>query len=408
MSNTAQHPGPVQGLRRNLKQFTLLVLVNAFVGAMVGIERTVLPELAETVFAVASTTAVLSFIAAFGVAKAAANYFTGRLANLFGRKRLLVTGWVLALPVPILLMVAPSWDWVIAANVLLGVSQGLTWSSTVVMKIDVVGEQHRGLAMGLNEFAGYAAVGVTTFATAYIAGHYGITPYPFYLGIAVALIGLTISVLWVRDTGGFVKLEQQTNEAKLLAHVVLDTSFRHPTLSSVTQAGFVNNLNDGMVWGLLPMLLAAIEFSQERIGIVAGIYPTVWGVSQLFTGRMADRYPHKRMLFWGMFVQALAIAALPFLASFWALAVASALLGVGTAVVYPTFLTAIANATAPIQRAESIGTFRLWRDLGYAAGALVSGMVADAFGLHAAVWCIGGITFLSAVVIAMRMPNQSH
>ncbi len=395
-----------QGLRRNLKQFTLLVVVNAFVGAMVGIERTLLPELAETEFNVASTTAVLAFIVAFGISKAVANYFTGRLANVYERKKLLVAGWVLALPVPVLLIVAPAWGWVIAANVILGLSQGLTWSSTVVMKIELVGEKNRGLAMGLNEFAGYAAVGVTAWLAAYIASRYGVTPYPFILGAVVAVVGLLLSVIWVNETHGFAKHEQRHSTVPLLKHVVLDTTLRHRTLSSVTQAGFVNNLNDGMVWGLLPIVLAALQFSPERIGIVAGVYPAVWGISQLFTGRMADRFSHKRMLVWGMLAQALAIAAIPFLSSFQSLVLVSALLGVGTAVVYPTFLTAIANATAPVQRAESIGTFRLWRDLGYAAGALVSGFLADVYGLDVAVVSIAAITFLSALVVAVRMPAQ--
>ncbi|MGF1564833.1 MAG: MFS transporter [Flavobacteriales bacterium] len=395
-----------QGLRRNLKQFTLLVVVNAFVGAMVGIERTLLPELAETEFNVASTTAVLAFIVAFGISKAVANYFAGRLANVYGRKKLLVAGWLLALPVPVLLIVAPAWGWVIAANVILGLNQGLTWSSTVVMKIELVGEKNRGLAMGLNEFAGYAAVGVTAWLAAYIASRYGVTPYPFILGAVVAVVGLLLSVIWVNETHRFAKHEQQHSTVPLLKHVVLDTTFRHRTLSSVTQAGFVNNLNDGMVWGLLPIVLAALQFSPERIGIVAGVYPAVWGISQLFTGRMADRFSHKRMLVWGMLAQALAIAAIPFLSSFQSLVLVSALLGVGTAVVYPTFLTASANATAPVQRAESIGTFRLWRDLGYAAGALVSDFLADVYGLDVAVVSIAAITFLSALVVAVRMPAQ--
>ena len=394
------------GLKQNWKQFTLLVVVNAFVGGMVGLERTIFPQFAETEFGVASTTAILSFIIAFGLAKAFANYYTGKLANRYGRKRLLVLGWLLAIPVPLLLIYAPNWNWVIFANILLGISQGLAWSSTVVMKIDLVGEKDRGLAMGLNEFAGYFAVGLMAFVSGYVANRYGITPYPFYIGIALALTGLILSLVWVKDTRGFVNQESQTDKTEQLNNVFLETTFRNKTLSSVTQAGLVNNLNDGMIWGLLPILLLSLDFNTENMGLITAIYPTVWGIGQLFTGKMSDHYSKKGMLFWGMLSQGLAILLIPYASGFLLLATLAALLGLGTALVYPTFLSTIAGATSPQQRAESIGTFRLWRDLGYAFGAIISGITADWLGVEFAIMLIGGITVLSALVIKFRMPAQ--
>jgi MFS family permease len=395
------------GLKENWKQFTLLVIVNGFVGGMVGLERTIIPELAEIEFGIASKTAILSFITAFGITKALANYYTGRLANRFGRRNLLLIGWILALPIPIILIYAPTWAWVIMANILLGISQGLTWSSTVVMKIDLVGQKDRGLAMGINEFAGYFAVGIVAFLSGYIAHKYGITPYPFYLGIGIAVIGFLLTLFWVRDTRGHVHVESQSDNSDGLDNVFLQTTFRDKTLSSVTQAGLVNNLNDGMIWGLLPMLLLSFHFNTENIGIIAAIYPTVWGIGQLFTGKMSDHYSKKKMLFWGMLLQGLAIMGIPFTSSFVLLAGLSAFLGLGTALVYPTFLAAIADATSPNQRAECIGTFRLWRDLGYAFGAIISGVIADAFGLAPAILFIGGLTILSALVIKLRMPDKN-
>jgi len=392
------------GLKNNWKQFTILVIVNAFVGGMIGMERTIFPQFAELEFGVASKTAILSFITAFGITKAVANYYTGKLANRFGRKNLLVLGWLLAIPIPFILIYAPSWSWVIAANVLLGASQGLTWSSTVVMKIDLVGEKDRGLAMGLNEFAGYFAVGIIAFLSGYVASEYGITPYPFYIGIFISIVGLILSLLWVKDTRGFVKKESESNQTQTLKNIFWDTTIHHKTLSSVTQAGLVNNLNDGMIWGLLPILLFSLHYNTENIGIISAIYPTVWGIGQLFTGKMSDLYSKKRMLFWGMLLQGLAILALPFTESFIALSVLAGTLGLGTALVYPTFLSTIAQATSPAQRAESIGTFRLWRDLGYAFGAIISGITADLFGIYNAIFLIGVLTILSAMVIQVRMP----
>lgn len=391
------------GLRENWQQFAILVLVNAFVGGMVGMERSIFPEFATTQFGVASKTAVLSFITAFGFTKAATNYFTGRLANRFGRRNLLLSGWILAIPVPFLLIYAPNWNWVVFANVLLGMSQGLTWSSTVVMKIDLVGDKDRGLAMGLNEFAGYLAVAVVAFFTGMIADKYGVTPYPFYVGIGISIVGLLITLIWVKDTRAFVHSEIVTQPVAPLKNIFLETTFRNRNLSAITQAGMVNNLNDGMIWGLLPILLFSLHFDTPQIGIITAIYPGVWGIGQLFTGKMADIYAPKALLFWGMLLQGIVILALPFAVNFYILATLAALLGFGTALVYPTFLSAIASATLPEQRAESIGVFRLWRDSGYAFGAIISGITADLFGVEYAIGLIGLITVGSALVVKVRM-----
>ncbi len=394
------------GLKENWKQFTLLVIINAFVGGMIGMERTILPGFAELEFGIASKTAILSFITAFGITKAIANYYTGRLANKYGRKKLLLVGWLFALPVPFILIYAPDWNWVIFANMLLGISQGLAWSSTVIMKIDLVGEKNRGLAMGLNEFAGYFAVGLVAFLTGYVADQYGITPYPFYIGIFLSVVGLLLTIICLKETNDFVKKENVSNHTAELKNVFYETTFRNKTLSSVTQAGLVNNLNDGMIWGLLPILLLSFSYSNENIGIIVAIYPTVWGIGQLFTGKMADHYSKKRMLFYGMLLQGLAILFIPFTSDFWILASLSAILGWGTALVYPTFLTTIADATTPVQRAESIGTFRLWRDLGYAFGAIISGVVADIFGVEYAILLIAVLTIFSSLIIKFRMPES--
>ena len=394
------------GLKQNWQQFTLLVVVNGFVGGMLGMERSIFPQFAEQIFGIASKTAILSFIIAFGLSKAFANYFAGKMANRYGRRKLLLLGWWLALPVPFVLMFAPSWNWVVAANVLLGMSQGLAWSSTVVMKIDLVGEKNRGLAMGLNEFAGYVALALVAFLTGYVANRYGLTPYPFYIGVVIAVLGLFTSWLWVKDTTSFVQQEGSTDASPLLSHVFRETTLQNKTLSSVTQAGLVNNLNDGMIWGLLPMVLLALHYNQQHIGIITAIYPGVWGLGQLFTGKMSDHFSKKAMLFWGMLIQGVAILLLPTSSSFYVLAGLSALLGLGTALVYPTFLATIAQVTHPKQRAESIGTFRLWRDLGYALGAILSGITADVFGIQYAIYLIGAITLLSAIIIKWRMPDS--
>ena len=396
------------GLKENWKQFTLLIIVNAFVGGMIGMERTIIPKFAEIEFGVASKTAILSFIVAFGITKAITNYFAGVLANRYGRKNLLLFGWFLALPIPFILIHAASWNWVIFANILLGISQGLTWSSTVVMKIDLVGEKDRGLAMGLNEFAGYSAVGLVAFLSGYIAEKYGITPYPFYLGIGISVIGFLLTLFFIKDTRLFVQAESTSNKTEELDNIFIQTSFKNKTLSAITQAGLVNNLNDGMIWGLLPIVLLSMNYDSQNIGVIAAIYPTVWGFGQLFTGRMSDLYSKKKMLFWGMLVQGIAILFIPFAQEFYQLASISAVLGLGTALVYPTFLSAIAQATTPHQRAESIGTFRLWRDLGYALGAIISGITADLFGLKYAILLIGVITILSSVIIEIRMPKDNQ
>ncbi|MBD0725270.1 MFS transporter [Flavobacterium sp. L1I52] len=393
------------GLKENWKQFTILVIVNAFVGGMVGMERTIFPQYAELQFGIASKAAILSFITAFGITKAVANYYTGRLANRFGRKKLLLLGWLFAIPIPFILIYAQNWIWVIFANVLLGVSQGLTWSSTVVMKIDLVGEKDRGFAMGLNEFAGYFAVGIVAYLTGFIAEKYGITPYPFFIGIFISIVGFILTALWVKDTSAFVHKESITDNTTPLKNIFIETTIKNKTLSSVTQAGLVNNLNDGMTWGLLPILLLSLNFNNSNIGVLTAIYPTVWGISQLFTGKMSDYYSKKAMLFWGMFLQGIAILLIPFNNDFYILALILVILGLGTALVYPTFLSTIAQATSPKQRAESIGTFRLWRDLGYAFGAIISGVVADLFGVKYAIIIIGGLTIISSLIIKFRMPE---
>jgi MFS family permease len=375
---------------------------------MVGMERSIFPKFAEAEFGMASKTAILSFIVAFGITKAITNYFTGKLANRFGRKNLLLFGWILAIPVPFILIYANSWNWVIFANILLGISQGLTWSSTVVMKIDLVGEKDRGFAMGLNEFAGYFAVGVVAFLTGIIAEKYGVTPYPFYLGIGISITGFLLTLFLVNDTRHFVHQETITTTSKQgkLNNVFIETTFKNKTLSAVTQAGLVNNLNDGMIWGLLPIVLFSMHYNTVNIGIITAIYPTVWGIGQLFTGKMSDVYSKKTMLFWGMLLQGIAIVSIPFCTVFYQLALVSGLLGLGTALVYPTFLSTIAGATNPIQRAESIGVFRLWRDLGYAIGAIISGITADVFGVEYAIYLIGIITIVSSIIIKVRMPND--
>lgn len=392
-----------QGLTANWKQFTLLVIINAFVGGMIGMERTILPQLAEEKFGLEVKTAILSFIVVFGITKALANYYAGRFANSIGRKNLLTIGWLFALPVPIMLMWAPSWWWVVGANVLLGINQGLCWSSTVVMKIDLVGEKNRGLAMGLNESAGYLAVGGVAFFTGWVAAEYGLTPYPFYIGIVLSFLGLLSSWLFVKDTIQHVNSETQIASVNKLENVFIGTTLRNPNLSSITQAGLVNNLNDGMVWGLLPLLLGLKSFSIEQIGVIVAVYPAVWGLGQLGTGKLADHLKAKPMLFWGMLLQGVVLLLLPFFNSYSVLIALMAILGLGTAVVYPTFLSAIAGFTHPQQRAESIGVFRLWRDLGYAIGALLSGIIADLFGLEAAVIFIAIITLMSALIIKFRM-----
>ena len=395
----------VLGLKQNLRQFIILVLVNAFVGAMIGIERSIFPEFAAFKFNIHSTSVILSFIVIFGFSKAIANYFSGFLAAKYTRKKVLLLGWILALPVPLIFIYAPTWNWIIFANVLLGIHQGFAWSSTVVMKIDLVGQQNRGLAMGLNEFAGYIAVALMAFLTAYIADQYGIYPFPFYLGLAVAVLGLVISWIFVKDTSGFVQLESETTSSSIprLNNIFLETSFTNKNLSAVTQAGLVNNLNDGMVWGLLPIILIQKNFALIDIGIITSIYPAVWGLTQIVTGKLADIVDKKQLLFWGMLLQAFAIAYLIFAATYVEMITVAVFLGLGTAMVYPTFLATISDNTHAMDRAKSLGIFRFWRDSGYAVGAIITGLTADYFGAPISIGIIAALTLFSAIFIKIRM-----
>lgn len=406
-ADAAPRPEVRLGLGPNLAQFTLLVVVNAFVGAMVGLERSILPAIAEQDFHLAARAAVLSFIVVFGITKALTNYLAGRFSDAVGRKTVLMAGWLVATPVPFLLMWAPTWGWVLFANGLLGVSQGLTWSTTVIMKIDLAGPKRRGLAMGLNEFAGYLAVALSALATGHVAAAYGLRPQPFYLGVAFVLVGLGLSAVLVRETHGHARLEARNQAPQETAlsqrQVFVRTSFADRELSSVSQAGLVNNLNDGMAWGLFPLFFAGAGMSLEQIGWLAAIYPGVWGVGQLVTGALSDRIGRKWLIAGGMWVQAVGIAVVVISSRFAGFAVGGVLLGVGTAMVYPTLLAAIGDVAHPTWRASSVGVYRLWRDLGYAVGALLAGVTADALGVPAAIWLVAVVTFASGLVVAMRM-----
>lgn len=397
------------GLRENAGQFALLVFINSFVGAMVGLERSILPAIAEREFNIAAKTAVLSFIVVFGISKALTNYIAGRLSDSNGRKHVLVSGWLVAIPVPFMLMWAPSWDWVVVANVLLGVSQGLTWSTTVIMKIDLVGPKQRGLAMGLNEFSGYLAVAGSALATGWIATHYGLRPQPFYLGVAYVAFGLTLSVLAARETRHHVTREVM-NTATATGEIALSqgeifrrTSFTERNLSSVSQAGLVNNLNDGMAWGLFPLVFANAGLNLTQIGALAAIYPAVWGCAQIFTGAVSDRVGRKWLIAGGMWVQAVGIGITALASGFAGFSLGGVLLGLGTAMVYPTLLAAISDVAHPTWRASAVGIYRLWRDLGYAVGAILAGIIADLFGVNAAIWVVAVLTCVSGIVTAVRM-----
>ncbi len=403
------------GLRENWEQFTLLVVVNAFVGSMVGLERAILPLLATEEFGVASTTAVLSFIASFGLAKALSNLTAGRTSDRFGRKRILITGWLFGLPVPLILMYAPTWEWIVFANILLGINQGLAWSATVIMKIDLVGPRQRGLAMGLNEASGYIAVSLAALASGYIAATYGLRPEPFYLGVVFVLAGLLLSTVFVRDTSDFVALEVEMDKGdtayaggylddKLsFSKIFLLTSWKDRTLFSVSQAGMVNNLNDGMAWGLFPLFFAIIGLSISQIGLLAAIYPAVWGLGQLGTGYLSDRLGRKPLISLGMFVQATGILMLLLGAHFAHYAIAMAVLGAGTALVYPTLLAAIGDVAHPTWRATSVGVYRLWRDSGYVVGALLVGGLSDLVGMRWSIGIIAILTAISGFVVAIMM-----
>jgi MFS family permease len=399
------------GLRENLPQFVLLVAVNALVGGMVGQERTVLPLLAEDEFGLTDLTFTVSFVAAFGVVKAVTNLLAGMLSDRYGRKPVLVAGWLAGLPVPLVIIWAPTWGWVVAANVLLGINQGLTWSTTVIMKIDLAGPARRGLAMGLNEAAGYGAVAVTAAATGFIAEEWGLRPGPFLLGLAYAALALGLSTLAVRETRGHAHHEASNHvprttdlHARLSSRqVFVLTSFRERALSASSQAGLVNNLNDGLAWGLFPVYFAAGGLSVRAVGVLAATYPAVWGLGQIATGPLSDRWGRKRLIALGMWTQAAALALLAATSGFAPWAGALVLLGVGTAMVYPTLLAAIGDVAHPQWRASAVGVYRLWRDSGYAVGALLAGVVADAASIEAAIWVVAALTAASGLVVAVRM-----
>jgi MFS family permease len=400
------------GLRENWRQFALLVLINAFVGGMVGVERTVVPLIGSEQFHITSTTLVVSFIVSFGVVKACANLVSGQLADVWGRKHVLVLGWILGLPVPFMIIWAPTWEWVIAANALLGINQGFAWSMTVIMKVDLVGPRSRGLAVGLNEFAGYFAVGVTAFLTGYIASEHGLRPAPIYLGVVYAVLGTALSILVVRDTREHVRLEVRGTAAparsKSFWEIFALTSFRDRNLFAASQAGLVNNLNDGMSWGIFPLFFAAFGLGVERIGILKAVYPATWGILQVATGPLSDRWGRKGLIAGGMWVQTagLLLTALTHEFQFWL--IGSLLLGIGTAMVYPSLIAAVSDASHPSWRARSLSVYRFWRDLGYAIGALSAGIIADLFGMAWAIGIIGGLTFVSGLIVALVMQEQSR
>jgi MFS family permease len=398
------------GLRENWQQFALLVLINAFVGGMVGLERTLVPLIGSETFQLASTAAITSFIVSFGVVKAVTNLVSGQLADSWGRKKTLVVGWAVGLPVPFLIMWAPAWAWIVAANVLLGVNQGLCWSMTVIMKVDLVGPRQRGLAVGLNEFAGYLAVGMTAFLTGYLATLYGLRPAPFYLGVGYAAAGLLLSAWFVRDTREHVALERRQHprpeNALSFREVFLRTSLTDRNLFAASQAGLVNNLNDGMSWGIFPLFFAAAGLSVERIGILKGVYPAIWGILQVVTGPLSDRWGRKGLIATGMWVQAFGLFAVAALDGFGWWLLGSALLGLGTAMVYPCLLAAVSDSADPSWRARALSVYRFWRDLGYAIGALGAGLLAAIMGLAWTIAAIGVLTFVSGIVVAGLMQDQ--
>ncbi len=403
------------GLRENWKEFWLLVLVNAFVGAMVGLERTVLPLIAEEEFGMVARSAILSFIVTFGFVKAGANFFAGRLGDLFGRRKVLIFGWLFGIPVPFLLMWAPSWSWIVFANVLLGVNQGLAWSTTVIMKIDLVGPRARGLAMGLNEFAGYLAVALAALGTGYVAEAFGLRPEPFYLGIAFVALGLGLTLLFVRETAEHLALEVRDHvespEDPTLGgtlsgrEIFAMATWRHPALFGASQAGMVTNLKDGLAWGLFPLFFAAGGLSVSQIGILTFIYPALWGILQLWTGGLSDRLGRKPLIVGGMLLQALALFVVAGGTGFWVWFTGSALLGAGTALVYPTLLASVADVAHPAWRGSAVGVYRLWRDSGYAFGAIVAGILADLLGIAPAILAGGALALLSSALVWVRMPE---
>ena len=406
--------GVVLGLRENWRQFWLLVLVNAFVGAMIGIERTVLPLLAEQEFGIASTSAAMSFIATFGTVKAVTNLVAGRLGDVHGRRRVLIAGWLFAVPVPFMVILAPSWSWIVFANVLLGINQGLTWSTTVIMKVDLVGPKQRGFAMGLNEFAGYLAVALAALATGYLAASYGLRPAPFYPGIAITAVALLVVMLFVRETEPHAALEGRQRERehaqtghteRLGTRALFRMSWSDRAFSSISQAGLVNNLNDGLAWGLFPLFFAAAGLTMSEIGMLAFIYPAVWGVLQLVTGPLSDRYGRKFLIAGGMLLQGGALFAIAAITEFGGWAIAGAALGAGTAMVYPTLLASVGDTAQPRWRGSAVGMYRFWRDSGYVVGAVISGMAADRLGMPAAIRIVAVLTIGSGLFVMWRMPE---
>jgi MFS family permease len=417
MSGTRPHPsvqfvpGVSLGLRENWQQFSLLVLINAFVGGMVGMQGTVIPLIGAQEFKIASTTTVLAFIISFGVIKAFANLVSGHFADLYGRKAILVLGWLVGLPAPFMIAWGPSWSWIIAANALLGINQAFAWSMTVIMKVDLVGPKSRGLAVGLNEFAGYLSVGLTAFLAGYIAQRYGLRPAPIYLGIGYVVLGLVLSVLFVRDTRHHVGLEisrhhAATNEAVAFWEVFRRASFHDRNLFAASQAGLVNNLNFGMSWGIFPLFFAGLGLAVERIGILNSVYPAVWGVLQTVTGPLSDRWGRKGLIMSGMWVQASGLFLIAATRSFGWWFLASLLLGLGTAMVYPTLIAAVSDASHPSWRARSLSVYRFWRDLGYAVGALSAGIMADLFGAVWAITAVGALSVVSGTVVAVIMNER--
>lgn len=407
-------PAPVTlGLRANWRQFGLLLLINAFVGAMVGLERTILPLIAGEEFGLASRSASLSFLIGFGAVKALSNLFAGYFSDRLGRKKILVAGWLAGLPVPLLLAFAPAWSWIVVANLLLGLNQGLCWSTTVIMKIDLVGPRRRGLAMGLNESAGYVAVSLAALLTGYLATRYGLRPVPFYPGIVLALLGLLLSGLFVRETHDHARHEATLQTGGQRAGLpplgaTLRDGFKNPTLFAINQVGLVNNLNDALVWGLVPILLKEARLPLAQIGLVTALYPWVWGLGQLGAGVLSDRWGRKALIVAGMWTQALGIGLFALGHSLGMWLAAASLLGIGTALVYPTLLAAVSDVTPADRRASAVGVYRLWRDGGYVAGALLAGLLADWLGLPAAILIVGGLTFLSGGVAAANMSETLH
>ncbi len=407
-------PAPVQlGLRENAAQFSLLVAVNAFVGAMVGLERSTLPLVGREDFGLQSSAAVLSFIVAFGVAKALMNLVAGTAAARAGRRRLLIAGWALALPVPLMIALAPSWGWIVAANALLGVNQGLAWSMTVVMKIDLVGPRRRGFALGLNESAGYGGVALAAGLSGWLAASFAARDVLVVAGAAIAITALLVSVLFVRDTAAHVALEQARDHgaaddrAPGLRDAFARASYREPALRSCSQAGLVNNLNDALAWGLVPLYLAAHGAGVGEIGLIAALYPGVWAVAQIATGHWSDRVGRKPLIVAGMLVQSGALGLLALGDGATAPAAAAAvLLGLGTALVYPTLIAAMSDAVTPVARAPVVGVYRFWRDSGYVAGALIAGSVADALSYGGAIAVVAGLTAASGLWVLVDMPRR--